>query len=83
MGIFVEIVQVEQCLCGNYIQFDTIKAKRVVPIGWFGNYHVDLHNLDEFRSELERLIKERGDDFSFTIYSRNVWESNGKKRINV
>ena len=41
---------------GDYIQFDTIKAKRVAPIGWFGNYHVNLHNLHEFRSELEHLI---------------------------
>ena len=66
---------------GNYIQSDTIKAKRVVPIGWFSGYHVDLHNQYEFREELEKLIRNSGADFSFTTYPRNVWENSGDKRI--
>ena len=66
---------------GNFIQFDTINAKRVVPIGWFSGYHVDLHNQYEFREEMEKLIRNSGVDFSFTNYPRNVWENSGGKCI--
>ena len=66
---------------GDFNKFDTIKAKRVVPIGWFSGYHVDLHNQYEFQEEMERLIRASGAEFSFTTYPRNVWENNGGKRI--
>ena len=66
---------------GNFIKFDTIKAKRVAPIGWFSEYIVDLHNQHEFREEMERLICASGAEFSFTMYPRNVWENNGGERI--
>ena len=65
----------------NYIQFDTIRAQRVVPIGWFSNYHVDLHDQYEFKEHIEQLIRDGNMNFHFNTYPRYVWEANGSTRI--
>ena len=56
-----------------YLEFDQIKARQVVQIGWFQNFHRDYHDIAELRNYLKGKFSKMGVMLKFEIYVQSVW----------
>ena len=56
----------------GWVTFDSIKARRVSRLGWFENFHLDIHNLREFRDYLTKKLEELGHTLTFDVFKQKV-----------
>ena len=54
----------------GYVRFDEIKAQRVARLGWFENFHLDLHNPREFKDYLMRKLIDMGQNINFDVFKK-------------
>ena len=50
-----------------------MKAKRVARLGWFANFHAELHNHQDMRTYLFKKMMEAGVELDSEIFLQYVW----------